>query len=53
MNKILNSLVFVNNYYSLNVEFVDIDLYNRLLNEEYDNVIDYIDDVIVIKFDNL
>lgn len=40
-------------YLNKEVEYVDIDTYNNLLNNDYYNIINYIDDVIVINFDNV
>lgn len=44
---------FVNNYCGRNVSFVDIDLYNSLLNDNYTDIINYRDNVIVINFDKV
>ena len=44
---------YVYYYYGINVEFVDLDTYNELINDRYDEVINYKDEIIVINFDNV
>ena len=40
-------------YLNKEVEFVDMDTYNNLVNNEYNSIINYTDDVVIINFDKL
>ena len=44
---------YVEYYLGLEVEFVDNDTYNLLLKDNYDEVINYKDDYVIIDFDNI
>jgi len=44
---------FVKEYHNKKIEFVDIDTYNNLLNNKYDKIINHIDDITIIDFDNI
>ena len=43
---------FIKIYYGKNIEFIDEENYNNLVNEEYKDIINYRDNVVVIDFDN-
>ena len=44
---------FVKYYGHKKIEFVDVDTYNSLLNDKYDKIINHIDDIVIIDFDNI
>ena len=44
---------YVYYYFGVNIEFVDIDTYNELKNNEYNDIINYEDNIIIINFDEV
>ena len=44
---------YVYYYFGVNVEYVDIDTYNELKDLEFNDIINYKDDIIIINFDEV